>query len=566
MSRVFRWITPVAAALVVAAVPSSASAQVEPTGEGENVTHVKNIPFKNARLGAETPNEGTDIEFATITVAPKGTPPGQAGTPAQPPTKPAVPAKSKPAPKCKKPKKPKKNASKKAKAKYKKAQKAYAKCQKARKKAAARAAVADADPAAPGQQRTFAFVGTYKAGLQIVDVTDPANATHVATWDCGVSQGDVQVFKRPDLGNRTFAAFTHDTGYSFDPDSKCAADLAKKGFDVGSGYGTYFADVTDPRNPKTVSFIALEYGSHNGTVHPSGKWFYNSNSDLITNPIAAIEIVDISDIDKPKFHAEFPLKTFPGLGTQAHDIGFNTDGSRAYVAAISHGEVIDTTDPGAPKAISSILDPALQVWHQAEEIEINDPIAGERRFIIAEDEFAGATGTGQCPNGGVHVYDITGELEAAPLKVGYWNIDDMGATTDNEGSSLGRCTAHVFQLHRDAKIMTIAYYNGGVRVVDLSGLVGFALAGTGVGMKQLGWFRFPDQDSWSVKAPVVDRKGFYMYADDHRRGLDVYRYDEGAAAKPMKFLSPAEALNRMQRLERAGDVRPGTVCILPSQK
>src|SRR5688572_2340882 len=106
--------------------------------------------------------------------------------------------------------------------------------------------------------------------------------------------------------------------------------------------------------------------------------------------------------------------------------------------------------------------------------------------MIAEDEFAGATGTGQCPNGAVHVFDITGPLEQAPVKVGSWNITDTGPTENNAGTSLGRCTAHVFQLHRKEQLMTIAYYNGGVRVVDLSGLVGVALGKSGLGMKELG--------------------------------------------------------------------------------
>ena len=37
---------------------------------------------------------------------------------------------------------------------------------------------------------------------------------------------------------------------------------------------------------------------------------------------------------------------------------------------------------------------------------------------------------------------------------------------------------HVFEIHEDAQVMTIAFYNGGVRVVDLCGLVGVALGGT----------------------------------------------------------------------------------------
>jgi hypothetical protein len=54
-----------------------------------------------------------------------------------------------------------------------------------------------------GVKRTFAFAGSYKAGLQIVDVTDPAESQLVSTYDCGVSQGDVQVFDRD---GRTYVA------------------------------------------------------------------------------------------------------------------------------------------------------------------------------------------------------------------------------------------------------------------------------------------------------------------------------------------------------------------------
>ena len=86
---------------------------------------------------------------------------------------------------------------------------------------------------------------------------------------------------------------------------------------------------------------------------------------------------------------------------------------------------------------------------------------------------AGAAGTGQCPNGGVHVYDITGDNERARSRSATGTSTRCGPTTSPTHS----CTAHVFDLHENAKVMTIAYYNGGVRVVDLSGLAGISLGG-----------------------------------------------------------------------------------------
>ena len=48
-----------------------------------------------------------------------------------------------------------------------------------------------------------------------------------------------------------------------------------------------------------------------------------------------------------------------------------------------------------------------------------------RDLLFIEDEFAGAAGGDPCPSGGLHVYDVTGPLEAAPVKLGYWNIADL---------------------------------------------------------------------------------------------------------------------------------------------
>jgi hypothetical protein len=394
--------------------------------------------------------------------------------------------------------------------------------------------------------RQYALAGSYKNGLQIVDIQRPTDARIAAVYDCGVTQGDVQVFRQKDEKGRTFVTYTSDT--FGDGTSTCYRDAAALGFNVlksnGSGKnGTFIVDVTDPLKPKTVSFLEVPQGSHNMTVHPSGNYLYNSNSDLITSFSPAIEIFDISDPRAPRAAGELPLPPRPGLGTESHDISFNPSGTRAYSAALSQGVIIDTTDPLHPSIITSFLDPAINVWHEAEPFRLTDSSGNEQEFLIVEDELAGAIGTGQCPNGGVHVYDITGENERAPVKVGYWNIDDVGPTADPQNS----CTAHVFDIHEKAKRMTIAYYNGGVRVVDISGLVGIGLGGAAPagGMKEIGYYRTDNADSWSAKTPSIDpRTGdFYLYGNDISRGLDVYKFSGGG--KPSKkagtWKSPAEA-------------------------
>src|SRR5688572_11829384 len=190
----------------------------------------------------------------------------------------------------------------------------------------------------------YALAGSYKNGLQIVNISDPAQAHVASIYDCGVTQGDVQVFNRDDYPGRTFITYTSDT--FGDGTSTCYQEAAALGFSVkkanGSGKnGTFIADVTDPLNPVTVSFVEVAKGSHNQTVHPSGEFLYNSNSDLITSAGSqAIEVYDIRDFAAPKLATSLALPLRPGLGTESHDITFNTEGTRAYSAALSQGVII----------------------------------------------------------------------------------------------------------------------------------------------------------------------------------------------------------------------------------
>ena len=127
---------------------------------------------------------------------------------------------------------------------------------------------------------------SYKNGMQIVDITNPRDARIACVYDCGVTQGDVQVFRQADKPGRTFVAYASDT--FGDGTSTCYQEAAALGFDVrkpnGTGKnGTFIAEITDPLHPVTVSFVEIAQGAHNQSVHPSGNYLYNSNSDLITS-------------------------------------------------------------------------------------------------------------------------------------------------------------------------------------------------------------------------------------------------------------------------------------------
>lgn len=82
-------------------------------------------------------------------------------------------------------------------------------------------------------ERQYALAGSYRNGLQIVDITDPEQARIAAVYDCGVTQGDPQVFTR---GERTYVTYTSDT-YG-DGTSTCYREAAALGFEVLKADGT----------------------------------------------------------------------------------------------------------------------------------------------------------------------------------------------------------------------------------------------------------------------------------------------------------------------------------------
>ncbi len=368
--------------------------------------------------------------------------------------------------------------------------------------------------------KEYALAGTLRKGMQIVDITKPETPRIAAVYDCDVSQGDVQVWRH---GKQVLASYTADGTFgAAGAASQCARDLGLS----ETASGTVIVDITKPTSPKTVSFVPVERGSHNMTIHPSGDYLYNSNSDLITSTSPTITIYDISEPRNPHRVEDFAIPFVPlSLGSESHDITFNESGTRAYSAALSQTLILDTTDPANPSIVSQTLDPAINVAHQADPVTLERADGSKRDVMVITDERAGAAASAECPGGGLHLYDITGEKENAPEKIGTWFIP---AATVQDGAT---CTSHVLRIHPKQELMTIAWYAQGVRVIDISELADFEGSATavgygdGVGLKEVGHYALPDSDTWSFKTNKINRDGsFYGYGNDLVRGFDVYQY------------------------------------------
>ena len=120
--------------------------------------------------------------------------------------------------------------------------------------------------------------------------------------------------------------------------------------------------------------------------------------------------------------------------------------------------------------------------------------------------------------------------------------------------------------------MTIAYYNGGVRVVDISGLDGHLarrdVAQRREGMKEVGYYRTANANSWSAKTPRIDPKtgDFYLYGNDIRarpRHLPLRRRGQPSKSKG-RWRTPAET--RAMAAARAPTTdgpETSVICLLP---
>jgi hypothetical protein len=125
----------------------------------------------------------------------------------------------------------------------------------------------------------------------------------------------------------------------------------------------------------------------------------------------------------------------------------------------------------------------------------------------------------------------------------------------------------VFRMHGDQGLFTIAWYDQGVRVVDVQGVadynspVPFVVSGDGAGIREIGRYTFADHNTWAFKTNAIATDGsFFGFGNDLGRGLDVYRFDGTALGRTVPALEPQELLPAAAAVApgKSGDKRQDT--------
>jgi hypothetical protein len=263
-------------------------------------------------------------------------------------------------------------------------------------------------------------------------------------------------------------------------------------------------DIRNPFKPKPVGFAEIPTGSHNVTAHPTKPFIYNSDSERTG---ANIAIWSIKNPRKPKKVADFP-----SIPHSPHDISFNKKGTMAVTAARTHFDILDTTNPAAPKLLFTGQCPGCTLTHDAK-------FTPNGKYVIIGDEANGG-GDFACPGGALYFYEIGGS-EGQPLATlsGVFEPNEPVFARDGQ-TAPDSCTSHVFDISNNSKTMSISWYSAGTRYLDISDPSGFTLGehATG-GIKELGYFLPDGGVTWSSKM----HKGPFIYSNDEYRGFDVFR-------------------------------------------
>jgi hypothetical protein len=324
-------------------------------------------------------------------------------------------------------------------------------------------------------------------GLHIIDVTNPKKIKEISRLKCVLSQGDVQISY-----NKRYVYIAADGGGG----PEACIGVGKLGFMI--------VDIKNLKRPKPVGFAEIPRGSHNITAHPTKPFVYNSDSDLAHQGLGVIEVWNVKNARKPKMVYEH----FVGVHSP-HDISFNRNGTRAVTAAVSHIDLLDTTNPAKPVSLFTTQCPGCTITHDAK-------FTPDGKKLLIGDE-AGGGAPFPCPGGALYAYTIEG-TETQPVLVPqgtYWPDELVAA----QPPGVGGCTSHVMDVSDNGKKLAISWYTAGTRYLDISNTMGATIGENGTGIKELGWFIPEGGNSWSSKF----HKGPYIYSNDINRGFDVYK-------------------------------------------
>ncbi|WP_435113935.1 LVIVD repeat-containing protein [Nocardiopsis synnemataformans] len=365
-----------------------------------------------------------------------------------------------------------------------------------------------------------AIGGNYD-GFVVYDISDPENPSRVSTVVCPGSQGDVSV-----SGDLLYLSVDYPRA-----SSECGAPSVSA-TDPDGFEGIRIFDISDKANPRYVSAVRTDCGSHTNTLVPGedGERDYvyvssYSPSEDFPNcqpPHDRISVVEVPLADPASARVVSEPVLLPdgghGTTTGCHDITAYPERDLAAAACLGDGLLLDITDPVNPVVIERVSDPNFAFWHSA-------TFTNDARTVIFTDELGGGhaatcdTETGP-ERGADAIYSL--EQSGADPRLefrSYYKLPRHQTETEN-------CVAHNGSLipvpGQDYFVQS--WYQGGVSVIDLN---------DPADPREIGHF---DRGPWNPDALTTAGSwsayyyNGYVYSSDIMRGLDVLRLTDSRLA------------------------------------
>ena len=415
-------------------------------------------------------------------------------------------------------------------------------------------------------------------GMDIFDISDPANTKLLTSLVCPGGQGDVSVYKNLMFMSVEMPNGRLDCGVQgFPPEPPPPADEEKdqdkdkpkkRRIPVAQKdrfRGVRIFDISDIRNPKQVAAVQTCRGSHTHTlvvdpndhdnvyIYVSGTSFVRQPEelagcsgeapdkdpntalfriDVIKVPVAAPQ--DAAIVSSPRVFIDARTGALNGLnngGThgkkgaekpadtnQCHDITVYSAIGLAAGACSGNGIVLDVKDPVHPKRVDAVNDPNYSYWHSAS-------FSNDGSKVVFTDEWGGGLGA-RCRANDPNKWGADAIFHLKDDKLTFANYYKLPAAQGDTEN----CVAHNGSLvpvpGRDIEVQ--AWYQGGISVMDFTDPAHpFEIA-------------YFDRGPIDPKVLILggDWSAYwyngYIYASEIARGLDVFELT------PSKFLTQNE--------------------------
>ena len=358
-------------------------------------------------------------------------------------------------------------------------------------------------------QGNHLFQGNFY-GMNIYDISDPANTKLVTSMVCPGGQGDVSVYKNLMFMSVEMPNGRLDCGsQGFPPNPPPPPGEEKKphlpAAQKDRFRGVRIFDISDFRNPKQVAAVQTCRGSHTHTLvlDPNDKenvYIYVSGTSFVRQPqelagcsgekpdkdpntaLFRIDVIkvpmaapqDAKIVSNPRVFIDARTGAINGLnngGThgkkgmekpedtnQCHDITVYSAIGLAAGACSGNGIILDVKDPVNPKRVDAVNDPNYSYWHSAS-------FSNDGSKVVFTDEWGGGLGA-RCRANDPNKWGADAIFHLKDDKLtfaSYYKMPAAQGDTEN-------CVAHNGSLipvpGRDIEVQ--AWYQGGVSVVDFT--------------------------------------------------------------------------------------------------